>query len=277
MNCGRAQELLVDLLYEELDADGRPALVTHLEACGDCRLHWTRIRTAAAAADRWSAPPVSRGIAERALVRVAAEQRATRPTPVGPAALVGRALLAGGAALVSVLLVAGITGRPGTPVGMAVLAIVWTVLYAAVFLASWHPAIRAVARAAVAGAGVALVLVSVMTIPSAVEACVRWVSAAQRSVPLALVLVIVAAGYTAAPLLAGTLSAGVTQGGGGFADGLKLSGLYALLIAPAVYLECVALPAEVIALWMAGALLGAAAAGPVGLRVADWLRQAAVR
>jgi hypothetical protein len=277
MNCGRAQELLIDLLYEELDADGRATVVAHLETCADCRLHWTRIRTVAAAADRWSAPPVSRGIAERALVRVVAEQRAARPTPVAPAALIGRALLAGGAALVSLLLVAGITGRPDTPVGMAVLAIVWTVFYAGVFLASWHPAIRAIARAAVTGAGVALVLLSVMTIPSVVEACVRWVGAAQRSGPLALVLAIVAAGYTAAPLLAGGLGARAAQGGGWLVDGLKLSGLYVLLIAPAVYLECVALPAEVTALWMAGALLGAAAAGPIGLRMGDWLRQATVK
>jgi hypothetical protein len=273
MNCGRAHELLIDLLYEELDADGRAAVGAHLEACAGCRLRWTRIRAAAAAADRWSAPPVSRGIAERALVRVAAEQRATRPTAVAPAALIGRALLAGGAALVSLLLVAGITGRPETPVGMGVLAIVWTILYAGVFLAGWHPAIRTLARAAAAGAGVALVLVSVMTIPSVVEACVRWVGAAQRSAPLALVLVIVAAGYTAAPLLAGVLGARAAQAGGWIVDGLKLSGLYALLIAPAVYLECVALPAEVAAVWMAGAMLGAAAAGPVGLRGGDWLRQ----
>lgn len=272
MNCDQIQERLVDLLYEELDHEERGAVTAHLEICAACQSRWARIRAVASAADRWPAPAVSRGLAERALVRVAAEQRAGRTSS---AVILGRVLLGGGAALVSLLLVAGLAHRQATTLGMAVLAVIWTVLYSAVLLASHQPSVRAVTRAALAGTGVALVLAPVLTIPGVVEACARWVRAAQGSAPWALVLVVAAAGYTAAPLLLGALAARSGQERHWVVEGLKLSGLYSLLIAPAVYLGCVALPLEVTAVWMAGALMGAAAAGPVGLRVGGWLRHAA--
>ncbi len=275
MNCDWARELLIDLLYEELNAGDRVSVVAHLEACPDCHVRWSRLRALAESADRWAAPPVSRGIAERALLRVAAEEHATRATVFAPAALVGRLLLGGGAALVSLLLLAGLPGRPATPVSAGLVAVIWTVLYSGVLLAGSHTPLRGLARAAIAGAGVALILAPVMTVPSVVEACASWMSTAQHSAPLALVLVVVAAGYTAAPLLLGAIGARVEQEHGWVVDGLKLSGLYALLIAPAVYLECVALPLEVTALWMAGALLGTAAGGPFGFRIVEWLRPAA--
>jgi hypothetical protein len=53
-------------------------------------------------------------------------------------------------------------------------------------------------------------------------------------------------------------------------EGTTLSGVYALLIAPAVYLQCAPLPLDVTAVWMAGAILGVALGGPVGLRLRGW-------
>lgn len=277
MNCAQVQECLVDLLYEELDAAERGPAMAHLETCPGCQLRWSRVRAVAAAADRWAAPPVSRGIAERVLVRVAAEQHAARASAVSSAALIGRVLLGGGAALLSLLLVAGVASRQTTVVGAGALAVVWTVLYAAVFLAAQHPAIRGLTRAALIGSGIALLVVPAMTIPSVVEVCERWVRAAQGSAPVALLLVVVAAGYTAVPLIVGALNVRRESERDGIADGLKLSALYALLIAPAVALQCVALPLEITALWMTGALAGAAAAGPIGLRLAGWRGQATAK
>lgn len=277
MNCGQARDLLIDLLYEELDADSRASVVAHLEVCPDCRLDWGRLQALATAADRWSAPPAPRGIAERALIRVPAEERGA-PAPVSsPTALVRRLLIGGAGALVSLLLVAGITSWLVPSVRLGLIGVVWTILYSGVFLGGSQPRLRGLARAAVAAAGVALVLAPVMTIPRVVEVCAGWMRSAEHSAPLALVLMVVAAGYTAAPLLVGVLAARTEPQRGWLVDGLTLSGLYALLIAPAVYLECVALPLEVTALWMAGALLGTAAAGPIGLRVGEWLGPAALQ
>jgi len=277
MNCARVQELLVDLLYEELDAGERTSVTSHLETCQACQLRWSRVRAVAAAADRWSAPPVSRGIAERALVRVAVERHAACASMVSSAAIVGRVLLGGGAALLSLLPVAGVASHQTTVLGAGALAVVWTVLYSAVFLAADHPSIRGLTRTALIGSGIALLVVPAMTIPSVVDACERWVRAAQGSAPMALLLVVVAAGYTAAPLLVGALSVRRESDREWIVDGLKLSALYALLIAPAVALQCVAFPLQITALWMTGALVGAATAGPISLRIGGWLRQATAK
>lgn len=273
MNCTRVQDRLVDLLYEELPPEDRASITAHLEACPDCLSRWNRLRAVASAADRWSAPPVSRGIAERALVRVAAEQHTARKSMWSSSAIVGRVLLGGGAALLSLLLVAGVMSRQASVVGIGALGVLWTVLYSGVFLLSHHPAVRGLTRAALIGAGVALIVVPAATVPDLVEACARWVRAAQSSAPLTVVLVVVAAGYTAGPLLAGALLSRTKPERKWIVRGLKLSALYALMVAPAVALQCVALPLEVMAVWMTGALMGVAVAGPAGLRLGGWLRQ----
>lgn len=275
MTCEDSRERLVDLLYyDELDAAHRVSVVAHLEACPTCELRWRQIQAVAAAADRWSAPPVPRGVAERALARVTAEARTTRTPMVSPAGVAGRVLLGGGAALLSLLLVAGLASRETTVVGAGALATVWTALYAGLLIVGEHPSIRGVSRAALVAAGASLLLVPATTIPGVVDACERWVQAARGSAPMALILMAIAAGYTAGPLVLGAVAARRESAREWVADGLKLSGLYALLIAPAVALQCVALPLETTSLWMAGALVGCAVGGPAGLRLGGWLRHA---
>jgi hypothetical protein len=280
MNCPRVQELLVDLLYDELDAVERTHVTLHLETCGSCQPRWSQIRAVAGAADRWSMPPISREIAARALRRAAAEPAMRPRMLVWPTSTGMRLLLGGGAALVSLLLVAGVVSRPATLVGAAVLAVVWTVLYSAVFLIAEHPSVRGLARAALLSSGVALVLVPAMTVPAIVQACERWTGVAHDShdsTSLALLIIVVAVGYTAAPLLAGGAAVRVESGRDWIVDGLKLSALYALLTAPAVALQCVVLPLQIMALWPMGALVGAVAAGPLGLRLGGWLRHATAK
>ncbi len=280
MNCARSQELLVDLLYEELDTAERASVTSHLQRCGACQVRWSQIRAVAAAADRWSPPSVTLGISERALMRVAAEERAARITTVSWASSGLRVLLGGGAALLSLLLVSGVASRQTTIVGAVALAVVWTVLYSAIFLAAEHPSVRGLLRAALISSGVALVLVASVTVPGIVQACERWVGVAHDShgsAALAFLVFAVAAGFTAAPLLAGGLAVRVDSDRDWVVDGLKLSALYALLTAPAVALQCVVLPLQVMALWPAGALVGAAAAGPIGLRLGGWLRYATAK
>lgn len=274
MNCEDGQERLVDLLYGELDAADRVSVVAHLEGCPACEQRWRQIRAVAAAADRWSAPPVPRGVAERALARVTAGPHSTWMPMVSPAGVAGRVLLGAGGALLSLLLVAGVASRDTTVLGAGVLATVWTALYAGLLIVGQHPSIRGLSRAALIAAGASLLLVPATTIPGVVEACERWVQAARGSAPMALTLMVIAAGYTAGPLVLGAVAARRESAREWVADGLKLSGLYALLIAPAVALQCIALPLETTSLWMAGAVVGCAVAGPAGLRLGGWLRHA---
>lgn len=273
MNCREVQGSLVDLLYEELDAEERVTLLAHVEGCGACGERWSRLRALSAAADQWTAPPLPRGIAERALTRVATERAREAQgawPPLSPEDVLRRVGLGAGAALVSLLLVVGLVQREATPMAIGALGVVWTVLYSSVLLTGSHARLRPIAWSALAGAGIVLILAPPLSIPTVVEACARLVRAAPGSVSFALLLVVVAAGYTAGPLLVGGFAFGRLRPRQGpwLADGGALSVLYALLIAPAVYLQCLSLPLNVIALWMAGAVLGAGLAGPVSLRLA---------
>jgi hypothetical protein len=276
MECREVEAALVDLLYEELASDERSRLLAHVEGCRECGERWSKLKDLAAAADCWEAPPPSRGIAERALARVATERarEAARQGAELSSSLVLRHVGFGAAAaLVSLLLVADTVGRQAAPLTIGVLGVVWTVLYTGVLLTKSHPRLRPVAGPVLAGAGIALILAPPLSIPSVVEACERWVRAGPESGVFAMVLVLFAAGYTAGPLMIGALTFGRPDRSPRIAEEATLSGVYALLIAPAVYLGCAALPLDVTALWMAGAILGAALGGPAGLRVGSWLRR----
>ncbi|MBI4610243.1 MAG: zf-HC2 domain-containing protein [Candidatus Rokubacteria bacterium] len=273
MHCSEVRALLVDLLYEEAGAEERSRLLAHLEECGECGERWSRLRALSAAADRWPAPPLPRGIAERALARVASERvRETRRKwpEFSPAQILPRVLLGAGAALVSLLLVLGTIEGQLAPLAIGAFGVVWTVLYAGFFLTASHGRLRPVAWSALTGAGIALILVPPLSIPTVVEWCARVIRAAPDSVSFALVLVLFAAGYTAGPLLVGGLAFGRPRSDHGLGDGATLAILYALLIAPAVYLQCLPLPLHVTAIWMVGGILGAALAGPLSLRLAEW-------
>lgn len=268
---------LVDLLYEELEADERAALLLHLEGCAACRERWERVRAVAAAADRWTAPPPPRGVAERALARIASErarEAERRRAGVSLEPILRRVSFGALAAVVSLLLLAGITDRQATPLTLGIVGVIWAGLYAALFLIGGHAGLRPLSRAALAGAGIVLLLAPPLSVPSVVQWCARWVQAAPDSVAFALVVFVAAAGYTAGPLLVGGAVFARPQRSFPASDGARLSLLYAALVAPAVYLECLGLPLAVTAVWMAGAVLGAAAAGPLSLGLAARLRSA---
>lgn len=275
MNCSEDQASLVDLLYEEVAAEERARLIAHVEGCAECGERWSHLRALSAAADRWSPPPLPRGIAERAVARVAsvrAREASRTWQGLSPNQILRGVLLGAGAALGSLLLVVGISDRQVAPLAVGVLGVLWTVLYAGLFLTASHERLRPFAWSALTGAAGALILVPPLSIPSVVEACARLVQAAPGSVLFSLVLVLFAAGYTAGPLLVAGLALGRPRPDHQLADGATLSVLYALLIAPAVYLQCLPLPLNVTAVWMAGSVLGLALGGPFGMTLHRWVR-----
>jgi hypothetical protein len=277
MNCWKIQESLVDLLYGEVGAEERSRLLTHLDACRDCRERWNRLRAVVGVADLWTPPPLPRGIAERALARVASERvREARGAWAAPSLeqILKGVLFGAGAAAVSLLLVAGVIERPAAPFTVGVLGVLWTALYAAVILTGFQTRLRPLAWSALTGGGAAMILMAPLSIPRVVEACARLIQAAPASLPFALLLLLFATGYTAGPLLVAGAAFGRVRRDQWIRDGMTLSLLYALLIAPAVYLQCLDLPLNVTAVWMAGAVLGASLAGPVSLRL-TWPRAVA--
>lgn len=273
MKCPEVEAALVDLAYEQVDAEQRLQLSTHLERCEACREARGRLQMVLAAVDRWTAPPPPRGIAERVLARIADERaRAGRQgwPRISPVQILKCVPLGAGAAVVSLLLVVGMVEGHATPLSAGIVGALWTALYGGILLATGHEGLRSVAWSALVGAGIALVLVPPLSIPSFVQACIRWLGAPAESPGVGLPLLALAAAYTAVPLVVGGAVLGRPRRGHRLADGAALSLLYALLIAPAVYLQCLPLPLNLGAIWMAGAVLGAGLGGPISLWIPWW-------
>ncbi len=272
MDCQDAREWMIDRLYGELPGESEAQLEDHLVGCEACRGEWDRLRAVATALDGWTAPPPPVGLTERVLARLARARAETaeRRLPVVRMERAIAAVLSGAvAAGISLLLVSGATPGWVSPLELGLLGALWAMLYGGAFVLAHSTGFGTLARAALTGAGLSLILVPLLTIPGVVEACRRLAeTVAAGSGPAGLAIALGAAIYTAVPvLIGGALFGGRT---GRVTDGLLLGALYGLLIAPAVFLQCLPLPLNVTALWMAGAILGAALGGQLAVRVPRW-------
>lgn len=274
MSCAEVQARLVDLLYAELGEDDGAAVRTHLERCAECRTAWLELRSVASALDRWPVP-APRGIAERVLATLAireAEAARTEHPTTAARHLVGFLLAGAGAAILSLLLLSGGAHEGDTPLKIGVVGALWTVLYGGASFLLQHRRYRGLALAALIAAGLSVLLGPVLSMPVVIEACRRWLETAQGSVALNVVLALAGALYAAAPV--GVSSAIVTRGGpaGIWGDGVRLAGIYGLLLAPSVYLQCHTLALSLIAPWVAGVVLGSFLGSVAGVSLASRLR-----
>lgn len=274
MNCQDVRARLVDLLYAELPEEDHAGVSRHLEQCPDCQAAWLELRAVSSALDRWTAP-APRGIAERVLatlaIREAAAARAQGPV-AGVMHLLGFLLAGAGAAALSLLLLGGGAHPGDTPLKVGLVGAAWTALYGSVAFLARHGRHRRLALAALIGAGLSVLLGPVLSMPDVIEACRRWLEAAQVSTSLKLVLLLAGTLYGAAPVFVSGAIVTRTRPSGMMLDGLQLGGAYGLLIAPSVYLQCHALALSLIAPWVAGVLLGALVGSTLAVSVASRLR-----
>lgn len=264
MECRGVREGMVDRLYGELPGELEGEVEAHLDGCEACRGEWDRLRAVAAVLDGWTAPPPPAGLTERVLARLARAraEAAERRLPVVRMERAIAAMLMGAiAAGISFFLVSGAIPEWVSPLELGLLGALWAMLYGGAFILVQSKGFGVLARAALTGAGVSLILVPLLAIPGVVEACRRLADAvAEGSGPVGLAIALGAVVYTAVPvLIGGALFGG--EGTGRIQDGLLLGAFYGLLIAPAVFLQCLPLPLEAIAAWMAGALVGAVLGG----------------
>lgn len=273
MNCHDAREWMIDRLYGELPGEPEARLESHQASCEACRAEWDRLQALATALDGWTSPPPPAGLTERVLARLARKrvETAERRLPVVRPEHALIALLSGAiAAGISLFLVSSSIPEWVSPLEMGLVGVLWATLYGGVFVLLQSRGAHALARTALTGAGFSLILVPLLTIPGVVEACLRLARVVTGgSGPEGLAIALGAAIYTAVPVLVG----GALFGGertGRPRDGLLLGALYGLLIAPAVFLQCLAFPVETTAAWMAGALAGAALGALGTTKVSSW-------
>lgn len=274
MSCAEVQAAFVDLLYAELCEEDCAAVSAHLERCAECRAAWVELRSVASALDRWPAP-APRGIAERVLATLAireADAARAEGHALAMRHVVGFLLAGAGAAILSLLLLGGGGHEGDTPLKVGVAGAVWTILYGGVILFSQHPRYRRLALAALIAGGLSVLLAPVLSMPAVIEACRRWLETAQGSVTLNVVLALAGALYAGAPVFVSSAIVSRARPGGIWRDGGRLAGIYGLLLAPSVYLQCHPLTLSLIAPWVAGVVLGSFLGAVAGVSVAARLR-----
>jgi hypothetical protein len=277
MTCAEAQSWLVDLSYEELGSEERSGLLAHLETCGHCREERRALEALLSAADRWTAPVLPRGIAERAVARVALEctREVTKPTVALQHVLAF--VLAGAAAAAVSLVLVGSAGHPEeSPLKVGLAGAIWATLYGGVGLVTQFPKYRRVALGALIAVGISVVLAPVLSMPSVVEVCRRWLETAQASVVLNAALFLAGTLYASAPVFVSSAAVTGARPGSLLPDALRLAGIYTLLLGPSVYLQCHALTLSLVAPWVAGILVGSWVGSLGGVCLGPRLRSAAV-
>lgn len=277
MNCPDVQARLVDLLYGELPAEDCDAVTIHIERCPGCWAAWLEVRATASALDRWT-PPTPAGIAERVLatlsVREAKAARAHAAT-TGLLHLFAFLLAGATAASVSLLLLGGGMHPEDTPLKVGLVGALWTALYGGVLFVTREGRYRRLALAALIAAGLSILFAPILSMPVVIEACRRWLEAAQSSVVLNMAIVLAGGLYAGAPVLASGAALVRTGRVATWADAGCLAAVYGLLLGPSVYLQCQTLTLSLTAPWVAGMLLGTFVGSFGGISIASRLRPAA--
>jgi hypothetical protein len=182
MTCAGARGRLLDLLYEELSGEERSAVLGHLEACEPCRGERAALQMVLSTADRWTPPPPPGGIAERAVARVAfARARAVARPVIALQHVLAFAVAGVAATALSLVLVGGGGDLQESALKVGLAGAVWVALYGGAGLLTQSPKHRRIAVAALLAAGVSTLLAPVLSMPDVIEACRRWLEAAQGS------------------------------------------------------------------------------------------------
>jgi len=272
MECDTVYERLVERRYGDLSARARDELASHLEGCEACRHDAASLDELVSTLDRWRVPDPPPRLASLAVERSVNQPRHPSVAEARPGRVVFPIGLGLAAAAFSMILVVGSLPRLSIPaLSLGVIGAVWAATYGAAFAQALHrePGMRTIARTALLGAGLAVLAAPVLSIPSVVEACRQLFAGARGSVGLNLLLFVAGGLYTGIPIFVSAAACGWPREGTSVARGSGQAGLlFAILIAPAVYIQCAALALGLVATWMAGSLLAAVAGPTAGVWVA---------
>jgi hypothetical protein len=129
--------------------------------------------------------------------------------------------------------------------------------------------LRTAAWLALTAAAIAVGLRLWVPVSTIVEICDRWIHASLGLLPFAVALLFIATASSAGPLFVGTLVF-LRQTRDDFSANAMSFAVYAAILAPLVYHQCLYLPLVVQGLWIAGTVLGAALGGAPTVR---WVRR----
>lgn len=275
MECDKVYELLVERRYGHLQGRVQDALASHLERCEACRIEAASLDELASTLDRWQVPDPPPGLAALAVERSFNVPRHPSAAEARPARVFVPLGLGLAAAALSMILVVGSVSRLSIPaLSLGLIGAVWAAMYGAAFAQALHRDLRmrTIARTALLGSGLVVLAAPVLSIPSVVDTCHHFFAEARGSFGLNLLLFITGGLYTGIPIFVSAAVCGRALETTSVIRGDGHAGvLFAILIAPAVYIQCAALALGLVATWMAGSLVAAVAGPTAGIWVATRL------
>lgn len=235
--------MMIDALYDELRSSERAQLTVHVASCLDCQERLGRLRSVLGTLDQWPDPPATGEIAARALRRVVAD-RVRRPSSARHGAALSQALRR---------LSAGVRqARRRNLIGVR------------------QETLRTAAWLAVTGAAIAVGLRLWLPVSSIVDICDRWIHTSLGLLPFAVALLFIATASSAGPLFVGAFVFLRQTRTDDFSANAMSFAIYAAILTPLVYHQCLSLPLGVQGLWIVGTVLGVALGGPPTAR---WVRR----
>ena len=240
MTCSDAQAMMIDARYGELSAADDARLTAHIDLCPGCQQRRGELRSVLDTMSRWLAPAPTGKSASRALARVSsARAPAMQPFQVSfrvrPLAERDRDVTTG----------SGRSLADASP--------------------RWAQSVALAAPGAVLAVAVGLGL----PVSSIVEMSDRWIHTSLGFPCFALALLVFAVLSSAGPLLVGSLLLFRQTRRVDLRGRAVHYAVYAGLVMPLVYVQCLTLPPPARAIWIVGAILGVVA-GPLSIR---WARR----
>lgn len=283
MTCLKIQQELAAYLIGESSPAQKAEIAHHLAGCGDCSTEFEQMRASWQALDHWQEQPLPAGLAlsisaqaRAAAANASIEPAAQKASPWWQQSFVPLSLgLA--AAIVSAAIIASRSSIELIhPLGLIAAGAVWVVLYGLVFSlfsigrrsgqASW----QFLAQAALVAGGMFLLLTYVSPVPSSITFCSKYYLTQPFLERLS-----IGGSY----FLFGGLYALIPMGLAAFFSvnrreknpllhGSLAGGMFAIMLAPSIFMQCAPFVLGVLLGWFGGALVGSVVGGAIGY----WIR-----
>jgi hypothetical protein len=286
MTCEEFQLEAVALLAGQLSSEKKKIVEEHLESCAACAEEVKQLRSSWDALDVWQEQPlpahIAAGLSKKA--RLAVEEASEKPRllqelkrlagSLEPLAPFGMGLVT---AIASAIILSSRLSLEHVPhLALTTTGALWTALYGLVFylfmlgtkkgIASW----RYMAQASLVAVGIFLLLTIVSPLPSSVRFCsnFRLTQPFIERLSVGGSFFFFGALYALIPMGIASYLTASRRVNGVLLRGSMAGGMFVLLVAPSIFLQCAPFALGTLVGWFGGALVGSVIGGSLGY----WMR-----
>lgn len=281
--CQQFQQELVALLAENLSPEQKSQIERHTQTCSACAVELDELRNAWQSLDIWQEQPLPNALA----TSIVEQAHAAVQTPVVATAVRKRwnerflPIAPFGMGLVTAIATAAILSLRVNldlihPLGLTVAGALWTGLYGLVFYlfsigrrqeeTSW----KFLGQASLVAVGIFLLLTFLSPVPSSVRFCSNYALTQPFVERLSIGGTYGLFGffYAMVPMAIASYFSAKRCGNSPILRGSLAGGVFVLLLAPSIFLQCAPFALGVLIGWFGGALAGSVVGGAIGY----WVR-----